>query len=324
MEVGFNQHRPRSGGGPGRRRAALVAALLAAGVLASCGDRARVYFDEARRLELDYEFEKAARKYELVATAFKRSPLRREAEAGLGRCRAELLFDRAEELIYDGAAYTAIPEVAAGRRLDPDNPRGLYLVGIAHRYLGPRELALEEFDDIVKRYPESPYGYLGRAEYSRFYLRREDALDDYVRAFRIAHRDPRNRGAAWRGIRDMIIKLERPEEEAERYRREARGTTPPDALDYWIGYYYLRKKPRDYRVAVRYFGDVIAADGSPSYRARARAARAECYLRFRDLARAKRDIDAALAADPENGEYYKIADKIYRGLSLPPPRKTQK
>ena len=326
MQIGFNPHRTRSGASSERRRAvgAVAAALLAACVLASCGDRAAVYFDEARRYELDYEFEKAARKYELVASAFKRSPLREEAEEGLSRCRAELVFDRAEELIYDGAAYTAISEIAAGRRLDPDNPRGLYLTGIAHRYVGPRDLALEEFDEIVKRYPDSPYGYLGRAEYFRFYVRREEALDDYVRAFRVAHRDVRNRGAAFRGIRDMIARLERPAEEADRYLREGRGVTSSDALDYWVGYYYIRKKPRNYRDAVRYFGAVISSDGSLSYKARARAARAECYARFKDFEKAKTDIDEALAADPENGEYYKVAENIYRALSLPPPRKTQK
>jgi tetratricopeptide (TPR) repeat protein len=322
MKIGFNPHRANW-----RRRSVARAAcgvLVAACVLTSCGDRAATYFDEARRYELDYEFEKAARKYELVATAFKRSPLREEAEEGLDRCRAELVFDRAEELIYDGAAYTAIPEITEGRNLDPDNPRGLYLTGIAHRYVGPRDLALEEFDEIVKRYPDSPYGYLGRAEYFRFFLRREEALDDYVRAFRVAHRDVRNRGAAFRGIRDMTFKLERPAAEADRYLREARGTTPPGALDYWIGYYYIWKKPRHYRTAMEYFGAVISSDGSLSYKARARAARAECYARFKDFEKAKVDVDAALAADPENGDFYKVAEGIYRALSLPPPVKTQK
>jgi tetratricopeptide (TPR) repeat protein len=322
MKIGSKPHRAR--GGKYRAVGVAAALVITSCVLASCGDRAAVYFDEARRHELDYEFEKAARKYELVATAFKHSPLHEDAEAGLSRCRAELLFDRAEELIYEGAAYTALPEIAEGRDLDPDNPRGLYLTGLAHRYVGPRDLALEEFDEIVKEYPDSPYGYLGRAEYFRFFLKREEALDDYVRAFRVAHRDVRNRGAAFRGIRDMTAKLERPAEEADRYLREARGTTPSDALDYWTGYYYIRKKPRHYRTAMQYFGDVISSDGSMLYRARAHAARAECYARFKEFEKAKVDVDAALAVDPDNGEYYKIAENIYRALSLPPPRKTQK
>jgi tetratricopeptide (TPR) repeat protein len=122
----------------------------------------------------------------------------------------------------------------------------------------------------------------------------------------------------------MTAKLERPAAEADRYLRETRGTTPPDALDYWIGYYYIRKKPRHYRDAVQYFDAVISSDGSLLYRARAHAARAECYARFKDFEKAKVDVDAALAADPENGAYYKIAEDIYRALSLPPPRKTQK
>lgn len=319
MKIGFNPHRAIRPGGR-----AVAAVLVAAWVLTSCGDRAAVYFDEARRYEIDYEFEKAARKYELVATSFKRSPLKEEAEKGAARCRAELVFDRAEELIYDGAAYTAIPKITEGRRLDPENPRGLYLTGIAHRYVGPRDLALEEFDEIVKEYPDSPYGYLGRAEYFRFFIRREEALEDYVRAFRVAHRDARNRGAAFRGIRDMTARLERPAAEADRYLREARGTTPPEALDYWIGYYYVRKKPRHYRDAMQYFGAVISSDGSLSYRARAYAARAECHARFKDYEKAKADVDAALAADPENGDFYKVAEGIYRALSLPPPVKTQK
>jgi tetratricopeptide (TPR) repeat protein len=322
MEIGFNPHRAR--GGAGGERRTLVAALLAACLLASCADRAAVYFEEARRREADYEFEKAARQYELVTRSFKRSPLRAEAEEGLSRCRAELALDRAEELIYAGATYTALHEIAAARRLAPDNPRGLYLTGLAHRYAGPRDLALEEFDEIVREYPASAYGYLGRAEYFRFYQRREEALQDYVRAFRVAHRDVRNRGAAFRGIHDMTAKLERPAAEADRYRREARGLTSPEALAYWTGYYYIRKKPRDYGAGRRYFDDALASGGGGSYRARALAARAECHARFREFEKAKADIDAALAADPDTGEFYKVAEGIYRALSLPPPRKTQK
>ena len=140
-----------------------------------------------------------------------------------------------------------------------------------------------------------------------------------MRAFRVASRDVRNRGAAFRGIRDMTARLERPAAEADRYLREARGTTPPDALDYWVGYYYIRKKPRHYREAAQFFGAVISSDGNPSYKARARAARAECYARFKDFEKAKVDIDAALAADPENGDFQIILSirLVFKICTLP-------
>jgi tetratricopeptide (TPR) repeat protein len=327
MQVGLNQH----GTALLKFRVAkpkpllALAALIAACALApACGERADVYFEEARRHEFDYEFEKAAARYELVALGFKRSPLRGEAAQGLARCRAEIHFDRAEELIYAGATYTAIAEIAAGRRLDPSNPRALYLVGLAHRRIGPHELALDEFNRCVERYPESPYGYLGRAEYFRFETRRKEALADYIRAFRIAGRDARNRGAAFRGIRDMALKLGRPEGGLAFYKREARGLVSHDAFNYWVGYYYLRKKPVIYGHAEQYFNKVIEGRGRLSYKGKARAGRAECYLSYKDYEKAKADIDEAIAVDPQNDAYFKIAEKIYPQLSLPPPRKTQK
>jgi tetratricopeptide (TPR) repeat protein len=298
-------------------------AAFGAVLLSGCSDRAETYYEEARRYEAGYEFDKAARRYELIAVGFKRSPQAEDAAAGLARCRAELSFDAAEELIYAGAAYTAIPRIAAARRLDPENPRGLYLTGLAHRYIGPEEVALDQFDEMIKDYPESPYGYLGRAEYFRNALRRDEALADYVRAFRIAGRDVRNRGAAFRGIRDMTLKLERPEEEANRYLREIRGTNPPEAVDYWTGYFYIKKKPRDFRAGWRYFDKVIAVEDSP-YRARAFIGRAECRLRFKDYEAAKADADTAIALDPDNDYFYKVAERAYRGLSLPPPEKAPK
>ncbi|NIT36263.1 MAG: hypothetical protein GTN49_07160 [candidate division Zixibacteria bacterium] len=327
MQVGLDQHGPA----PLNFRAAkpnrvlALAALLAACALApACSERAEVYFEEARRYELDYEFDKAAGRYELVTLGFKRSPLRGEAAQGLARCRAEIHFDRAEELIYAGAAYTAIAEIAAGRRLDPSNPRALYLFGLAHRYVGPYEVALDEFNQCVERYPESPYGYLGRAEYFRFEIQREKALADYVRAFRVAGRDAKNRGAAFRGIRDMTLKLGQPKGALALYKREARGLVSPDAFNYWVGYYYLRKKPIIYRAAERHFNKVIKGRGRLFYKGKARAGRAECYLFFKDYEKAKADIDEAIAVDPQSDAYFKIAEKTYRRLSLPPPRKTQK
>lgn len=327
MKVGFDKH---GSGSPGLRRAgryrrsAVLAAFAFCVWAAACGDRAEVYFDEARRLEADYEFEKAARRYELVAIGFKRSPVHEDAAEGLARCRAEMHFNRAEELIYDGAAYTAVDEIVAGRNLDADNPRGLYLVSLAHRFIGPRTLALDESDDCIKKYPASPYGYLGRAEYFRFLIEREEALADYVRAFRVAGRDARGRGAAFRGVRDMTLKLGQPERAINNYRREAKGAVRGDAFNYWVGYYYLRKKPVIYRDAQEYFDAVIAGRGPGSYKARAYAARAECRLFHKDLEGAKADVDQALALDAENDAFYKTAEVIYRKLSLPPPRKTQK
>jgi tetratricopeptide (TPR) repeat protein len=327
MKVGFDKHSLRSNGlrRAGRfRRSAVLAAIGLCVWAAACGERAEVYFDEARQYEADYEFEKAARRYELVAIGFKRSPVHAAAAEGLARCRAEMHFNRAEELIYAGATYTAIDEITAGRRLDADNPRGLYLVGLAHRFIGPRTLALEESDDCIKKYPASPYGYLGRAEYFRFLIEREDALADYVRAFRVAGRDARPRGAAFRGIRDMTLKLGQPERAVNNYRREAKGAVRGDAFNYWVGYYYLLKKPIIYRDAQKYFDKVIAGRGPGSYKARAYAGRAECYLFYKDLERAKADVDQAIAIDAENDAFYKTAEEIYRKLSLPPPRKTQK
>ncbi len=327
MKIGFDQHGmrgrllPRF---PRLRRVALSATVALGAWAAACGERAELYFNEGRQYEADYEFEKAARRYELVSTGFKRSAVAEDAAKGLARCRAEMSFDRAEELIYDGATYTALGEIESGRRLDPDNPRGGYLVGLAHRFIGPRELALEEFDDCVKKYPASPYGYLGRAEYFRFRLEREEALADYVRAFRVAGRDARSRGAAFRGIRDMTAKLGRPEKTLISYQREARGAIRGDAFNYWVGYYYLRKRPFAYRDARYYFDNVIAGGGRRSYKARAYAARAECRLFYKDLAGARADVDQALALDPENDAFYKVAEDVYRALSLPPPRKDQK
>jgi tetratricopeptide (TPR) repeat protein len=327
MKVGLNQHgaAPLDFRAAKRNRLLALAALLAACALApACGERAEVYFEEARRHELDYEFEKAAARYELVVLGFKRSPLGGEAARGLARCRAEIHLDRAEELIYAGATYTAIAEIAAGRRLDSSNPRALYLVGLAHRRIGPHELALDEFNRCIERYPESPYGYLGRGEYFRFETRREEALADYIRAFRMAGRDARNRGAAFRGIRDMVLKLRHPEGALAFYTREARGFVPRDAFNYWVGYYYLRKKPVIYRDAEQYFDKVIEGGGRPLYKGKARAGRAECYLSYKDYEKAKADIDEAIAVDPQKDAYFKIAEKTYRQLSLPPPRRAQK
>lgn len=327
MKVGSDKHglRSRVLRRAGRyRRSAVFAAIAVCVWLAACSDRAEVYFDEARRLEADYEFERAARRYEVVTAAFKRSPVHDAAAEGLARCRAEMHFNRAEEFIYDGATYTALGEIVAGRRLDADNPRGLYLVGLAHRFIGPRTIALEEADDCIKKYPASPYGYLGRAEYFRFLIEREAALADYVRAFRVAGRDARGRGAAFRGIRDMTLKLGQPERTVTNYEREARGAVRGDAFNYWVGYYYSRKKPIIYRDAQEYFDKVIRGRGPGSYKARAYAGRAECYFFYKDFERARADVDEAIAVDPENDAFYKIAEAIYGELSLPPPRKTQK
>ncbi len=145
-----------------------------------------------------------------------------------------------------------------------------------------------------------------------------------MRAFRVAGRDARARGAAFRGISDMTLKLGQPERAVNNYRREAKGAVRGDAFNYWVGYYYLLKKPIIYRDAQEYFDKVIAGRGPGSYKARAYAGRAECYLFYKDLERAKADVDHAIAIDAENDAFYKTAEEIYRELSLPPPRKTQK
>lgn len=301
---------------------AAVLAVTTAALLASCTDRAETYLGEARRYELDYDFENAARRYELVVTGFRRSPLAAEAERGRDRCRAEVHFTRAENLIYAGATYTALGEITAGRRLDAENPRGLYLVGLAHLSIGPRDLARQEFDACITEYPDSPYGYLGRAEYFRFKLQREKAFADFTRAFRVARRDARARGAAFRGLRDMALRMEQPERAEKLYRNEGRGGTPLHAFHYWIGYYYLRKPPLVYRDARDYFNLILQEGGTGAYKTRALARRAECHLFYKEYDKARADIDQALAADPENDEYYAIAAEIYAALGLPPPIKT--
>ncbi len=327
MEVCFNHRRTRSG--PDRRRYRrgrwwlLFAPAAAALAFVACGERAEGYFNEARKLERNYEYEEAARRYELVAVGFKRSALAAAAAEGLTRSRAEIHLDRAEELIYRGASYTALQELAAARRLAPGRPRALYLAGLAHLHIGPRSCALAEFNECVRRYPESPYGYLGRGEFFRTGLAREKAFADYVRAFRVARDDARSRGAAFRGIRDMAEKLELPQEELVSYRREGLAANHA-AFDYWTGYYYMARKPVNYGLAANFFGTVLTAKNAGSYRARAHAGLATCYFGQKDFARAKTHIDQALAADPDNDAFYKLAGDIYRELSLPPPRKTQK
>lgn len=324
MKIRFESHGwnvlfgPRRGG---LARAAAIA-VAAAGLVGSCTDRAETYMEEARRDERDYDFESAARRYELVATGFRRSPLAAEAARGLDRCRAEIHFTRAENLIYAGATYTALGEIAAGRRLDAGNPRGLYLVGLAHLSVGPRDLARREFDACITQYPDSPYGYLGRAEYFRFALEREKAFADYTRAFRVARRDARARGAAFRGLRDMALRMEQPERAEKLYRKEGRGGTPLHAFHYWTGYYYLRKPPLVYRDARDYFNLILQEGGTGTYKTRALARRAECHLFYKEYEKARADIDEALAADPENDEYYALAADVYAALGLRPPVKT--
>jgi len=302
---------------------AWVGPVLAAALLA-CGDRAATYLEDARRLERDYDYEKAAHKYDLVAEAFKRTAAAAPARAGLERCRAGMHFDRAEELIYAGASFTALEEVAAGRRLAPDDPRGLYYAGLFHLAVGPTGVALREFDQAVLRYPASPYGYLGRAEYYRWTQARDVAFDEYVRAFRVAGPDARARGAAFRGLRDMAQKLGWPLAQVEPYYQEGAAAVPRAAFAYWVGFYYLHKEPVVVAVAQDYFEKALKSAGPELYRPRANAGLAACYAAAKDYPRARACIDAAMADDAENDAYYKIAAGIYAALHLPPPVKAQK
>jgi len=311
MKIGFQKH-------------SVWGLVCAAVVLTACGDRAASYLEDARRLEHDYDYEKAARKYELIMVAFKRVPEAEPARAGVNRCRAAIHFDKAEELIFDGAAWTALPEIEAGRRMNPDDPRALYLAGLAHLELGPADVAWQEFTACVLRHPASPYGYLGRGEYYRMTLARDLAFDEYVRAYRAAGGDARARGAAFRGLRDMALKLERGDGPPAAYYREGLTLTDEASLDYWIGFYYLRKEPVIYEKATDYFIRAVSAPGGGLYETRAYAGLAECYYFYKDFARAREYIDFALAADPANDYYYKIAWKVYKKLNLPAPRKVQK
>lgn len=311
MKIGFQKH-------------SVWALLAAAAFLTACGDRAAGHLEDARRLERDYDYEDAARKYELIAVAFKRAPEAESARAGLNRCRAAMHFDKAEELIFDGAAWTAMPEIEAGRRLNPDDPRSLYLAGMAHLELGPADVAWQEFTACVMRYPASPYGYLGRGEYYRFTLRRDLAFDEFVRAYRAAGNDVRARGAAFRGLRDMALKLEKGEGPPAAYYREGMALTDRAAFDYWIGFYYLRKEPVIYDRALDFFTRAVASPAGGVYEARAYAGLAECYVFYKDIPKARECIDYALARDPANDYYYKIAFRIYKRLHLPPPHKVQK
>jgi tetratricopeptide (TPR) repeat protein len=311
MKIGFQKHG--------------VWALVGATVfLTACGDRAASYLENARRLERDYNYEEAARQYELVTVAFKRAPEAEPARVGVDRCRAAMHFDKAEELIFAGAAWTALPEIEAGRRMNPDDPRGLYLAGLAHLGLGPVDVASQEFTACVMRHPASPYGYLGRGEYYRFTLKRDLAFDEYVRAYRAAGSDVRARGAAFRGLRDMALKLEKGEGPATSYYQEGLALTDEAALAYWIGFYYLRKEPIVFEKATEYFARAVAAPGTGLYETRAYAGLAECYYFYKDFTRAREYIDYALGADPANDQYYKIAWRVYKKLNLPPPQKIQK
>ncbi len=302
----------------------LTAAAAATLTAFSCGDRAETYTAEARRYERDYDFERAADRYELVVIGFKRSPFAADARAGLDRCRGDVHYDRAEALIFDGAAYTALAEIAAGRRLAPGNPRGLYLAGLAHLWLGPRDVAFQEFNACILRYPESPYGYLGRGEYFRLQLARADAFNEYLRAFRTAGRDARARAAAFRGLRDMTLKLGNAENTLAPYYGDAAAAVGADAFEYWLGHYYMHKPPALYADARSHFDAALKTRGNTVYAARARAGLAECDFFSKDYARAKALIDAAIAADPTNDAYYASAAKIYGHLGLPPPAKGQK
>lgn len=302
-----------------------VAALAGAfPLLPGCGDRAAVYMEEGRNYAALYDHERAARKFALVATAFQRSPHAAAARAELARCRAAMHYDRAEELIYRGAAYSAFGEVLAGRRLARDDARGLYLTGLAHLAIGARDLAWQEFNAAALRAPASPYGFLGRAEYYRFALRREEALAEYMRAMRFARGDLRARAAAYRGVRDMAHKLNKPEKEIAALLAEGTTHVPPDAFYYWVGYYYLRKPPVIIADAKFYFTRALTTTSIAIYAARARAGLAECYLFYKEYDDAKKYIDEALAADPENDFYYKIAGKIYKALNLAAPQKRPK
>jgi len=305
----------------GRARLAFAAAAFLA---ISCGDRAATYLDEGRRAAAAYDYEKAAVKFELAATAFKHSRHAAAAREELNRCRAEIYFNRAEELIYRGAAYSALADVVAGRRLDAANARGLFLAGLAHLSIGLRDIAFQEFNAAIIRAPASPYGYLGRAEYFRFALRRDDALADYMRAMRVARGDVRGRGAAYRGVRDMAHKLNKPEPEIAALLREGTSHVPPEAIYYRVGYYYLRKPPVGIADAKFYFTKSREAAETPLYAARACAGLAECHLFYKEYDAAKAYIDQALAADAENDAYYKIAAKIYGPLKLPAPEKGPK
>jgi len=316
MKIGFYKHF--------RKGAAAAALAVAAAAVLGCGDRAEIYYGEAQRYAGVYDYERAAARYELVATGFKHSALAPEARAGLERCRAEMHFDRAEELVYSGATYTALSEIAAGRRFAPASPRALYLAGFAHLAIGPQDVALQEFNTCVLRYPENPYGYLGRAEFFRFAQVRDRAFADYLRAYRAAGSDVRVRGAAFRGIRDMGRKLGNPDAAFSPYLKEGAAIVPADALNYWIGYYYLRKPPIVYGDALIYFHAALKKKGARVYKTRARAGLAECYFFYKDYYRAKAFIDWAIQADPENDDYYKTAERIYRKLGLAPPVKVQK
>jgi tetratricopeptide (TPR) repeat protein len=312
MKVGSNQHLFKAG------------LVLVAAALAACGDRAVTYLDEAGSYEQVYAYDEAAARYELVAEAFKRSPAAAAARAGARRCRAQVHFDRAEELIFDGAAYTAVAEIAAGRRVYGADPRADYLTAAVHLEMGAPELALAGANACAVRYPERPFGYLGRAEYYRWTQNREAAFNEYVRAYRVAADEPRWRAAAFRGLRDAARHLGWDESRVQPYYDEGIPETSRAAFDYWVGYYYLRKPPAVIEVAKIYFEKAAAARAPGPYGPRARAGLAECYYFYKDYDEARRNIDAALKADPENDYFYKVAADVYAALKMKPPVKVQK
>ncbi len=208
-----------------------------------------------------------------------------------------LLMGQADQAIKDEDYPEAERRLVEAMAIEPDNPSNVLLLsnlGMVYSYMDRDSLALQAYDEALRRAPEMTTVLQNRA---RLHLKMGNDLDAFSDFSAVADRDSLNAEARY--YRGMIAlyggKLDQATADFD-----ILSTVAPDSYNTWSALAALYSLTEHSARAIPYYIKLIEADPSPEYY----SALAGCYLAEGRLSEASSTIADALKLYSHDPELY--------------------
>lgn len=208
-----------------------------------------------------------------------------------------LLMGQADQAIKDEDYPEAERRLVEAMAIEPDNPSNVLLLsnlGMVYSYMDRDSLALQAYDEALRRAPEMTTVLQNRA---RLHLKMGNDLDAFSDFSAVADRDSLNAEARY--YRGMIAlyggKLDQATADFD-----ILSTVAPDSYNTWSALAALYSLTERSARAIPYYIKLIEADPSPEYY----SALAGCYLAEGRLSEASSTIADALKLYSHDPELY--------------------